>query len=311
MKFSFSFLMISFLVFFSCKKDEPETQTTIIEKSIVIDNFNLNFYKENLKGIKTVDGDVEIRNINYLYPEFMSDVETITGDLIIRNNESMESLEGLEKLKSVRSLKIFSNNVLANLEAIRELKISQELVIGNTSATDIPDLDINVMTGEVNIYSNPNLVSLSFLKKLTSTDKLKIKNHETLPNFDGLENLTQVAGQTNISNNMKLNSLEGLNNLVSTSSITIFSNLKLTNLDALTNLTQVPNHYQVTNNYNLVSIEGMQNLDNCTSVTITLNATLENLCPLKPFIQNNSTSVIEITGNLENPTVQDILNDCP
>ena len=43
-------------------------------------------------------GDVEINDINFLYPAFMSDVETITGDLTIRNNESMESLEGWKNL---------------------------------------------------------------------------------------------------------------------------------------------------------------------------------------------------------------------
>ncbi len=311
MKLSTSFLFITFLVFFGCKKDEPETPSTIIEESITINSANLNFYKEELKGITTINGDVEIIDINFLYPAFMSDVEEITGDLIIRNNESMESLEGLEKLKSVNSLKIFNNNALANLDAIRDLKVSHDLIIGNTSAAEIPELDINVLTGEIDVFSNNSLLSFTFLENLTSADELSIKDHETLPNLVGMENLTQIAGTTNISNNMKLNSLEGINNLESTSSITIFSNLKLTTLDALANLTQVPNQYQVTNNYNLVSIEGIQNLENCAAVKITLNSTLEDLCPLKPFIQNNSSATIEVFGNLENPSVQDILDDCP
>jgi hypothetical protein len=304
--------MITFLVFFSCKKTEDDTsQATVIDESIVINSANLNDYKESLKGITTINGDVEINDINFLYPAFMSDVETITGDLTIRNNESMESLEGLEKLRSVRSLKIFSNNVLANLEAIRELEISQDLIIGNTTATDIPELDVDMLAGKVDILSNNNLVSLTFLENLVSADKLTVKDNEVLPNFDGLEKLTQVEGVTNISNNMNLNSLEGLNNLESSSSITIFSNLKLETLDALTKLTQVPNSFQVTNNYNLVSIEGIQNLTDCASMKFTINSTLEDFCPLKPFIENNPSTTFEISGNLENPIIQDILDDCP
>jgi hypothetical protein len=311
MKLPSSLLLMALLIFFSCKKEEADEPSTTIDENIEINSSSLNFYKEELIGITTINGDVEINDINFLYPSFMSDVETITGDLIIRNNVSMESLEGLEKLKSVRSLKIFSNNVLANLEAIRELKISQDLVIGNTKVADIPELDIEVLTGEVNVYSNSNLISFSFLENLTSADKFTIKDNETLPNLDGVEKLTQIAGQINISNNIKLNSLEGMNNLGSCSSSIIFSNLKLSTLDALANLTQVTDQLQVTNNYNLISIEGIQNLTDCAAVKFTLNATLENLCPLKPFIEANPSTTIEIFGNAENPTVQDILDDCP
>ena len=214
MRLTYSILMITFLVFFSCKKTEDDTsQATVIDESIVINSANLNDYKESLKGITTINGDVEINDINFLYPAFMSDVETITGDLTIRNNESMESLEGLEKLRSVRSLKIFSNNVLANLEAIRELEISQDLIIGNTTATDIPELDVDMLAGKVDILSNNNLVSLTFLENLVSADKLTVKDNEVLPNFDGLEKLTQVEGVTNISNNMNPSQLLQMRNV--------------------------------------------------------------------------------------------------
>lgn len=311
MRLTFSFLMIIIVLFFSCKKDDgDEPQSTVIDHSIVINSSSLNFYKEELKGITTINGDVEINDINFLYPAFMSDVETITGDLIIKNNESMESLEGLEKLKTVNSLKVFSNNVLANLEAIRDLKISHDIVIGKTIAADIPELDIDALTGEVNIYSNRNLESLSFLENLTSADKFTLKDNEVLANLDGLEKLTQIEGVINISKNIKLSSLDGMNNLQSSSSVTIFDNLKLTTLDALTNLTQILNQLQVTDNYNLGSIEGIQNLENCANVKITINSSLEDFCPLKSFIQNNPSSTIEIYGNAENPIVQDILDDC-
>ena len=61
------------------------------------------------------------------------------------------------------------------MEAIRELEISQDLIIGNTTATDIPELDVDMLAGKVDILSNNNLVSLTFLENLVSADNLQLR----------------------------------------------------------------------------------------------------------------------------------------
>ncbi|MCB0838809.1 MAG: T9SS type A sorting domain-containing protein, partial [Bacteroidetes bacterium] len=151
------------------------------------------------------------------------------------------------------------------------------------------------------IRSNYALTNLDGLSSLAVVrGGLRISSNPALTNVDGLSSLTSVgelgaasqsAGTLQISYNAVLTNLDGLSGLTSSSLVAIISNPMLTNLDGLSGLT---------------SRIGF------AAVYITDNAALAGFCGLYPLL-NSSGGVgsYYVVGNLDNPTIEDILAGGP
>ncbi|MBT8255440.1 MAG: T9SS type A sorting domain-containing protein, partial [Bacteroidia bacterium] len=91
-------------------------------------------------------------------------------------------------------------------------------------------------------------------------DRFKVELNNSLINFEGLENLTELAAFW-INGNNSLQSLQGLNNLTE---ITVaefnFWGTPLTNLVGLDNLTTISGQFGVIGNENMIDFTGLQSL---------------------------------------------------
>ena len=138
--------------------------------------------------------------------------------------------------------------------------------VDNFGATypGVTDWDGSIQVGDY--YTTSNITNLAGLSNLISIcGTLTISYNPLLPNFIGLENLTQL-GSISIMSNTLLTNLEGLNNLNSVEDdINIGGNLSMVNLQGLGNLNSVSRLY-ISNNA-LINLSGLGNL----SITNTLS----------------------------------------
>ncbi len=175
--------------------------------------------------------------------------------------------------------------------------VSGFLRIRTASGTSDPITDLsplNVLTavdGSLMIQQNPNLTNLNGLENLqTIGDDVFIENNPLLEDIDGLSGLVSVVGELEIYNNAVLTNIDGLSSLTTISSSYLYIELNplLTNLDGLSSLTYVDGDIDIDNNTSLTDFCGLYNI----------------------FIINGMGGNFDPTGNAQNPTVQDVLDDC-
>ena len=168
------------------------------------------------------------------------------------------SLNGLDKLKSIGELGPFGfigvrGDNLTDIEALRKLK---------------------VITGTINIISNPQLTTITdAFSKISSIDStvtpnsvttfslLNINNNALLTDLSGFRNISFIAGGLRIINNAALTDLDDLSSLDQINEdIFIFDNPALTQVDALSPITSLADDLFVSNNPALTQCCGLYNL---------------------------------------------------
>ena len=172
----------------------------------------------------------------------------------------------------------------------------------------------------------------AFSNIISINGDLTIRICDSLPNLEGLNNLTSIGGKLYIDQNPSLNSIAGLNYLTSIDgSFTIRICDMLTNLDGLNNLQSINGKLYIRNNDALENLDGIQNIDpntiensqtGSTDLTISINPSLsqcavESICnflllPNKTHsIGNNATGCDnsdEITNNCTGLGLESINN---
>ena len=135
------------------------------------------------------------------------------------------------------------------------------------SGTDITNLNgLSVLTsigGDLNIVSNPFLISLTGLEKVISiVGWLYIVNNSSLTSLTGLDSLTSIGGNLDIVNTIALTSLTGLEKLTSIGGgLEISDNNALTSLAGLDNLTSIGGNLYIFYNYALTSLTGLKKVN--------------------------------------------------
>jgi len=229
------------------------------------------------------------------------------------------------------------------------LAVSQQLqaqtYTGNltlTTQSEVNAFNYTEVTGWLNIYGT-DITDLSPLSNLVSVDGQLFITNTSLTTIDGFSSLT-TAGEILISENPVLQSFSDFHSLVSTlggGNIEISNNVSLSSFSGFealqtvgwsfeisynTVLTQIPDYpllhtiassFYIFNNPLISEITGFKALQSVGySFIITDNSALAGFCGLYNFFNYNSgvytgTGSFDISGNLFNPSIQDILNGGP
>lgn len=222
---------------------------------------------------------------------------------------------------------VISGPDITNLDALADniggsfLSYLSISIINNPVLTDISGISLIPLLSNtpVLISDNPLLESVSF-PVLTSTKSLDILNNVSLDSIYVPEMFCPIL---KIQNNGALKYI-GLsaNNIIN--SLTIdntgldsidlpeinFSLLEIQNNDALNYIGLSANNsiniLTIENNATLENLDGMNDFSDFTTMTISNNTQLRYYCALYDIFLDNPVADITITGNLKNPTYQEI-----
>lgn len=159
------------------------------------------------------------------------------------------------------------------------------VIIQESDAYNIQNLDslvqINSITGNLNIYNNAGLSNLDGLIHLESINGFfQVVSNPSLTSLNGLDNLGFVGNGIYLNYNSSLKNIEGLHSLNNKlhGNLSIAANPELTSLDGLQNLSSVEGYVYVWNNLNLGSLSGLIGIDSIGEyLLIGANALLENI----------------------------------
>ncbi len=267
---------------------------------------------------------------------------TSIGSLFLYDNDLLETLDDLEGLRTITNrpvLKDDNNSSSGTISIYSNPNLKSIEILGNLTSDTIDF---------VPIVNNPNLISLNGLESLTNVPGgLQVNTCNLLTSLDGLQNIESL-GSLVLSNNLNLSSLAELNNIKEgLYSLIIRNNSSLQSLEGLENITEVPRLFEISWNSALTSLDGLRGLlrignavpgpntvfvsnnkftligntaltslsglNNLTLVegelTISRNPQLTNFCALgSPFQNNTIFDTFNISSNLFNPSLQDILD---
>ncbi|MCK0132610.1 hypothetical protein MWU59_13965 [Flavobacteriaceae bacterium F08102] len=244
-----------------------------------------------------INGDVNIGQYSFYSPsinslQHLATISEISGLLRIRYVNNLMNLKGLENIKSLGALYLIHADGLSNLDELSNL-------------TSLEHPSIRSFIG-----INDNLLNINGLKNLEKVNNtLEISSNSKLTNIDGLLGLTSVGRDLTIEANFNLENINGLANLKDLGkNLYVISNRSITNLNALSNLKKV-NWLYIGNNANLTNINGLININSVgSSCTLVDNISLKNFCVFETIIANSNDFELVTSGNLYNPTRQDIID---
>lgn len=210
------------------------------------------------------------------------------------NPSDINSLSALIGLKSIDSSFILHDNILlTNL-------------IGLDSLTHIGK--------SLQLRHNLMLQSLQGLDQLEQVSSLLINLCNSLVNLNGLSSFQGGdSTQLTIVENFQLESLDGIDQMTSISGIFIRNNDNLMDISGLENLTSTT-WFSLYENESLLSLNGLQNLDSVWRFNIVDNMELRDFCAISEIYDNGYLNQFDInnfniTGNLYNPTFQNIIDN--
>jgi Secretion system C-terminal sorting domain/Receptor L domain len=151
-----------------------------------------------------------------------------------------------------------------NLDSLSQIKsIGGDMsVYGNDALTSLSGLDnLTSIGGDLGVGST-TMNSLSGLDKLTSIGgSLGVGHNHVMTSLSGLNSLTSIGGVLGVSQNAVLTSLNGLNSLTSIGGwVQMVSNIALTSLNGLENLTSIGGFLQIVGSNSLTNLNGLENL---------------------------------------------------
>jgi hypothetical protein len=248
-----------------------------------------------LEKLEIISGDLILENFTKLNDlSALSNLYFVGKRIYIRNNISLENVNGLEAISTIESLDLVNNKNLTNLDGLSNISSALE---------------------GLNISYNEKLNDLSAFNNINSVRFFNIKYNISLTNLEGFSNLSSIGHDLNVSNNSNLTSLKGLENLKSTKLLTLISNPNLINLEGLEGLTSIKGSsypITITSNSSLNSLKGLGNLIEVEGyIQIAANSSLNDFCALKNlFFHSGHNGDINFTNNLNNPTIDEIIDNC-
>lgn len=167
-----------------------------------------------------------------------------------------------------------------------------------------------VIEGDISLTTQAEVDSFS---GTSITGSLYIKGND-ITDLTPLSSLTSVGDDLEIGNNAALTTLDGLNNINSVGyNLVVIDNPVLTNLDGLINVTSVGHILEVRYNDTLTTLDGLSNITSVGSnLSVNGNSSLNSFCGLYSLLSNNGLGGgYFVSGNLLNPTQQQIIDDGP
>lgn len=311
--------------FFIISNDNLKTFNSLNELYAINGTLNISANKnlENFNGLNKLKALYEIYitdNAKLKNLVGLSSLQTVAWEAFyITNNQSLESLTGLYSLKKIGQLQIESNVNLKNLKGLESLEEITFFinVHNNPNLLDLTGLSNLKSTEYLSVENNPNILSLSGLNDAVVIDYFFVKNNYNLRN---LTKIGSIKTTIIIDGNDNLLSLDGLQNVqtltgsLNNGQLGVVNNKSLIDLKGLDGLTKVEGYsISIGMNENLTSLHGLEQLERTSSTDmfyIYYNPKLSDFCAVKNYITKTGFSLI-ISDNLSNPPVQTILNNCP
>ncbi len=293
---------------------------------------------DGLNGLKSVGEYLEIKtNLSLINVSGLNGLTTIGKYLYVTNNKLI-NIDGLKNLTSVSEfVDIKDNSDLTDIYGLSNLNfiggyfyiegspqlndingLNDLTTIGGNfylTGTLVPSINLNKLQtvgGDFHIAGNDSLKNIE-LKSLNSVGGyLYLKGNRTLNKIDGFQNLTSIGDFFGLNGNTKLTYVKQLSHLTTVGEIFIDHNESLKTI-GLSNLKSVINNLKITDNASLVNLDELFRLETVgKDLTIKDNENLSGYCGLYTLLSNNGlTGDYSISGNLINPTEQEIINDGP
>lgn len=268
----------------------------------------------NLNSIGSLDLSFNDALINL---DGLSSNLSVREGILLQHNTAITNLDGLIGITSLDYISINGQSSLTNIEGLRNLTSVRRIWIeANTLLTNLDGLrNINSMIDKLKIWQNHALANVNGLSNIISIGEygMSFYYNSSLTNLDGLSNIISVGGELTINGNGALTNLEGLNSLESVSGTLFVSQCEsLANINALSNLNTVGGDLKISANWLISNLDGLNNITSVGGdLKVESNISLNNFCGLYPLLNSNGlTGTFNLTGNLSNPTQQDILDDC-
>ncbi|MBT8303186.1 MAG: hypothetical protein KJP09_01860 [Bacteroidia bacterium] len=284
----------------------------------------------HIEGNLTIGpSDINLEETDIIDVSELNAIISIRDTLNIWKNPGLSNLTGLESLESLSALYLHGNGLndisaFENINAqLYSLTISENPGLTNLSGLE----NLTVITEQLNILGNSNLITLVGLDNLRTIGSLLLSSNLSLSSVSDLQGsiiteglIVQGCNFTSLDGISVNNQLEilALNNSAPITSIEVLSNLSvvdyffinqmdgLTSLEVFNNLVTV-NDLSILSNDNLVSLNGLNNLQAVENTTISNNNVLVNYCALENLFNNGNYGEVTIEDNSFNPTVQDII----
>ncbi|MEJ2196804.1 MAG: hypothetical protein P8X73_18365 [Ignavibacteriaceae bacterium] len=252
--------------------------------------------------------------------------QTYTGNLNLTTQAEVNAFNYTEVTGwlNIHGTDITDLSPLSNL-----VSVDGQLFITNTSLTTIDGFSSLTTAGEILISENPVLQSFSDFHSLVSTlggGNIEISNNVSLTSFSGFEVLQTVGWSFEISYNTVLTQIPDYPLLHTiASSLFIYDNPSLPEITGFNTLQSIGWAFFINENNALTGITGFKVLQSIAfypwplfnpPIIITDNDVLADFCGLYYFFNYNSglytgTNLVDISGNLVNPSIQDIINGGP
>lgn len=148
-----------------------------------------------IEGIAVVTGEVQVNRTNFEHIDFLVCLEQVGRSITIFGNDNLVDIEGLKNLKSVGEM------CPANASTCGNIVISE-----NASLTDMDGINELVeLHGSLSISSNPSLEAITGLSSLVVIrENITIQYNDVLNNLSGFKALKAVGGNFSVTNNPSL-----------------------------------------------------------------------------------------------------------
>ncbi|MBK8954044.1 MAG: HYR domain-containing protein [Saprospiraceae bacterium] len=224
-----------------------------------ISTYNLTISGQQISNVTNINivGNSQLQSINGF-----NGLSNSVPNIDISQNPLLLGIYGFNNLQSISELKIETNE---NLVEIAEFNLLQN--IGTLEINQNPDFRYySAFDGVLNISSRlqinfSGIQDFSGFSALTKVGDFHIYECDTLINFNGLNNLTEINGNADIGYNDNLVSLSGLNSLTKVNGyLSIGLNPILSEITALSSLSIVKGDLAISSLDGLLSFNGMNNL---------------------------------------------------
>jgi len=279
--------------------------------NICIDENTSESFLDKYRGLKVVEGNIEIVNSQFRNLAALNQLELIKGNLIIRSNASLVELSGLESLRVVEGDIILSQNKqLANLKGLQSLTKTTSFTIernalidslsdltnirevGGLKLRDLDSLEAIDNLGDfsfrhLSVTDNKNLTTIRDIKNVNSDGNLSFANNPVLKElilFEQVDETLELSELT-IAGNPSLNRIV-IYNVESIGRLYFRSNSLQTELFTDDSLIGTSVSYlSVEESPLLEELVNVQNLKNVSNIHLSNNPSLKSLSLLNEIEQ--------------------------
>ncbi|WP_162342575.1 receptor L domain-containing protein [Cyclobacterium salsum] len=173
-----------------------------------------------------------------------------------------------------------------------------------------PACDGRTFEGRVHLLSQKMIEDFGALCYTKIIGDIMITDHQETIDLSPLNSIREIEGDLIIRKNTYLTSLNGLENLSKVGWLLIAENESLNSLQGLQNLREVKSRLFIQNNPQLKSLKGLENLTIVGEmIQISSNENLEDFCALKNINSANSNRQPNVTGNANNPDLNNLSDE--